>query len=124
MITTKILDVNIKTVFEERLLQKLRESKEFDSKKIANSPRAAGDIAQDIISEELPKCFPDGLINNYKSSFPRRAMEDVAFFDVDGNYFAVDIKTHNKSTDFNMPNLTSVDRLAKFYENDKTSSLS
>ena len=46
-------------------------------------------------------------------------MEDVAFFDVDGNYYAIDIKTHNKSTKFNMPNLISVERLARFYRDEK-----
>jgi hypothetical protein len=45
-------------------------------------------------------------------------MADVAITDVDGNYFNIDVKTHNKSTDFNMPNITSVDRLARFYEDD------
>ena len=49
----------------------------------------------------------------------RRAMADVAFSDSQGNYFVVDVKTHNRNTDFNMPNLTSVKRLADFYENDK-----
>jgi hypothetical protein len=30
----------------------------------------------------------------------------------------VDVKTHREETAFNMPNLTSVDRLARFYEDD------
>ena len=46
-------------------------------------------------------------------------MADLAFYDNDGNYFMIDIKTHNKNTSFNMPNLTSVERLARFYEDDK-----
>jgi len=45
-------------------------------------------------------------------------MEDLAFKDSDGNYYAVDVKTHNIGTDFNMPNLISVKRLATFYKND------
>lgn len=43
-------------------------------------------------------------------------MADFAFTDVDGNYYVVDSKTHNLGTSFNMPNLTSVERLARFYE--------
>ena len=42
-------------------------------------------------------------------------MEDIAFEDNDGNYYAVDVKTHNLSTQFNMPNLISVRRIANFY---------
>jgi hypothetical protein len=30
----------------------------------------------------------------------------------------VDVKTHREDTKFNMPNLTSVERLARFYEDD------
>jgi len=59
------------------------------------------------------------LIDEFSSNFARRAMEDVAFYDADGNYYAVDIKTHNLSTDFNMPNLISVERLARFYRDEK-----
>ena len=71
-----------------------------------------GDTVQEVIGEILLDCFPAGLIDNFSSDFTRRAMEDVAFCDIDGNYYAIDIKTHNKSTKFNMPNLISVERLA------------
>ncbi len=33
-------------------------------------------------------------------------------------YYVVDVKTHRTDTRFNMPNLISVERLARFYEND------
>src|SRR5213592_1319802 len=45
-------------------------------------------------------------------------MEDLAFNDQDDNYYGVDVKTHRTGTKFNMPNLTSVERLARFYESD------
>ena len=45
-------------------------------------------------------------------------MADMAFADPDNNYYVVDVKTHRLSTSFNMPNLTSVERLARFYEDD------
>lgn len=38
--------------------------------------------------------------------------------DGDGLYYIVDVKTHRSDTKFNMPNLTSVERLARFYEDD------
>ena len=41
-------------------------------------------------------------------------MEDFAFTDADNNYYAIDCKTHDIDTHFNMPNLISVRRLANF----------
>jgi len=55
------------------------------------------------------------LITKISSSFARRSMADLAFDDIAGNYYVVDIKTHNLNTNFNMPNLTSVERLARYY---------
>ena len=46
-------------------------------------------------------------------------MADLAFEDSEGFYYVVDVKTHRHDTKFNMPNLTSVERLARFYEDDK-----
>ena len=46
-------------------------------------------------------------------------MADLAFEDADAIYYVVDVKTHRLSTKFNMPNLTSVERLSRFYEDDK-----
>ena len=45
-------------------------------------------------------------------------MADLAFTDTEGMYSVVDVKTHREDTRFNMPNLTSVERLARFYESD------
>ena len=45
-------------------------------------------------------------------------MADVAFRDTEDFYCVVDVKTHREDTKFNMPNLTSVERLSRFYESD------
>ena len=45
-------------------------------------------------------------------------MADLAFTDRDGMYSVIDVKTHREDTQFNMPNLTSVRRLSRFYESD------
>ena len=45
-------------------------------------------------------------------------MADLAFTDREGFYSVIDVKTHRADTKFNMPNLTSVERLARFYESD------
>lgn len=53
-----------------------------------------------------------------RKDFARRAMADMAFTDIEGFHSMVDVKTHRENTDFNMPNLTSVRRLARLYESD------
>lgn len=85
----------------------------------SQSPRAVGDIAQTLIAENFEKVAPKGLIANYSKAFARRAMADLAFEDTENFYYVVDVKTHRMSSNFNMPNLTSVERLARFYEDDK-----
>lgn len=118
MINSEIFDEkNIKLV-EKNILNLLNNCGEFNSKYIASSPRSVGDLVQEVLGENMEKCFPQGLICNFNDKFARRAMADVAFLDNKENYFVVDVKTHNKNTDFNMPNLTSVERLARFYEED------
>lgn len=82
------------------------------------SPRAVGDAIQDLLSENIGEILGD-LAKEYSSDFARRAMADLAFFDKNGRYHIVDVKTHRLDTEFNMPNLTSVERLARFYEDDK-----
>lgn len=83
----------------------------------ADSTRAAGDAMQGIIEEGFQDILGD-LAGKYSDNFARRAMADLAFEDKAGNYYVVDVKTHREDTAFNMPNLTSVDRLARFYEDD------
>ena len=109
---------NLQTI-ETNLKKLLNDCKDFDNARIISSPRAVGDTVQEVLGEKMASCFPCGLIKEFNGSFARRAMADVAFTDASENYFVVDIKTHNKNTDFNMPNLTSVERLSRFYEDDK-----
>lgn len=82
-----------------------------------NSPRSVGDAVQVEIAENAMPSVLGKFGINVKDNFSRRSMEDLAFF-ADDKYYAVDVKTHNLSTDFNMPNLISVKRLANFYKND------
>ena len=91
--------------------------KDFLSNRTQNSPRAVGDAIESIIAENFKAILGD-LAGEYSSSFARRAMADLAFTDKDGFYYVVDVKTHRLDTKFNMPNLTSVERLSRFYEED------
>ena len=100
-----------------RVRDLLNEREDFMSPNTARSTRATGDAIEEILS----KSFDDILGNDcdeYSASFARRAMADLAFSDPDGLYYVVDVKTHREDTQFNMPNLTSVKRLARFYEED------
>lgn len=90
----------------------------FLSGSTARSPRAAGDAIQEIIEGEFGTILGT-LSSEYSANFARRAMADLAFRDVDGLYYIVDVKTHRMDTKFNMPNLTSVERLSRFYEDDQ-----
>lgn len=82
----------------------------------ADNPRTVGDAVQDFLAENFKNYFQPNVLKEYNSSFSRRSLEDFAFIDNEDNYYAVDCKTHNVDTVFNMPNLISVERLAHFYE--------
>lgn len=109
--THKYLDIASST------LEFLNEQEDFLSESTADSPRAVGDAIQEIISTEFKIIVGDDC-KEYSDTFARRSMADLAFKDNDGCYYIVDVKTHREDTSFNMPNLTSVERLARFYEDD------
>ena len=95
----------------------LNSQPDFLSTQTSTSTRATGDAIQSVLSENFQSLLGD-LCAEYSATFARRAMADLAFTDRDGLYYVVDVKTHRLETQFNMPNLTSVERLARFYEDD------
>jgi hypothetical protein len=95
----------------------LNKEKDFLSASTAGSTRAAGDAIQSLIETKFEQILGKHG-GNYSAGFARRAMADLAFEDNVGNYYVVDVKTHREETSFNMPNLISVARLARFYEDD------
>ncbi|MEN6357454.1 MAG: hypothetical protein ABFD83_10250 [Armatimonadota bacterium] len=97
----------------------LNQHDDFLSNVTAKSTRAVGDAIQDILAEHCEAILGREVCSTYSASFARRAMADLAFEDINGCYYVVDVKTHRESTKFNMPNLTSVERLARFYEDAK-----
>lgn len=103
---------------EKKISDFLNSQGDFLSPRTINSPRAVGDAIQDLLADNFDKILGD-LSSNYSSDFARRAMADLAFNDRDGNYYIVDVKTHRLDSNFNMPNLTSVERLARFYQDDR-----
>jgi hypothetical protein len=104
-------------IIQDKVLKLLNQHADFLSEDTAGSTRAAGDAIQSVIEDNFEKILGEHG-GEYSASFARRAMADLAFKDKVGNYYVVDVKTHREETAFNMPNLTSVDRLARFYEDD------
>ena len=101
----------------ESIKHHINSSPDFLSSQTANSTRAVGDALEMLVSEEFDAYLGDWC-RDYSSDFARRAMADLAFTDKEGFYSVVDVKTHREDTRFNMPNLISVERLARFYESD------
>lgn len=106
-----------KTV-QDKIKTFLNSQKDFLSTRTITSPRAVGDAIQSILADNL-ETLMEGYGVKYSISFARRAMADLAFYDASDFYYVVDVKTHRLDTVFNMPNLTSVERLTRFYEDDK-----
>ena len=104
-------------LIEQEIATLINAQPEFLSIRTAQSPRAVGDAIQDIMSEQFATILGD-LAGNYSASFARRAMADLAFTDTQNFYYVIDVKTHRTDTSFNMPNLISVERLTRFYEDD------
>lgn len=102
---------------EEKVKVLLNSYEDFLSISTARSTRAVGDAVQSIITENFLKILGD-LSSTYSAEFARRAMADLAFMSKDNFYHVVDVKTHRTDTKFNMPNLISVERLSRFYEDD------
>lgn len=103
---------------EKKIKNFLNSQADFLSPRTATSPRATGDAIQDLLADNF-KSILGKRVKEYSADFARRAMADLAFSDKEGFYYVIDVKTHRLDTYFNMPNLTSVERLARFYEDDK-----
>jgi hypothetical protein len=115
--TSQIFFTDERRRIEQRVKDLLNTNSDFLSASTASSPRAVGDAIQNIVADRFEEIL-GGACAEYSASFARRAMADLAFKDTDGLYYVVDVKTHRTTTQFNMPNLTSVERLTRFYEDD------
>lgn len=115
---SRLLEPAARAEVERALLERLQSEPERMSLRTAGSPRAVGDALDHRVADLLQEVL-SGRCSGYARAVSRRAMEDVSFQDLDGYHYAVDVKTHRSGTAFNMPNLTSVERLARFYEKDE-----
>lgn len=117
MIQSPLINVQKLTQIGENIQSFLNNQTDIMSKSTIASPRAVGDALQSLLEANFDTLLK-GDIKEYSSDFARRSMADLAFTDKSDFYHVVDVKTHRLDTVFNMPNLTSVERLSRFYEND------
>ena len=115
---SKIFYTDTYKELEKKIADFLNKQTDFLSPRTIDSPQAVGDAIEGILVENFGTILGD-LAKEYSAAFARRAMADCAFTDKDDFYYVVDVKTHRLDTKFNMPNLTSVERLSRFYEDDK-----
>lgn len=108
---------DVRRKIEADILELLNAQEDFLSNRTARSTRATGDAVEEILKDHFEDILGEWC-GEYAADFARRAMADFAFSDLAGFYYLVDVKTHRIGTGFNMPNLTSVRRLARLYEDD------
>ena len=114
---SRIFYTNIYKNIETGAQRLLNSHEAFLSPSTISSTRAVGDAIESILGDSFDTLLGD-LCKDYSATFARRAMADLAFTDIDDFYYVVDVKTHRTDTKFNMPNLTSVERLTRFYQDD------
>ena len=114
---SRIFSTNRFEDIAKRTKEFLNAHEDFLSPSTARSTRAVGDAIEGILGDHFQSILGEDCAE-YSANFARRAMADLAFKDRAGIYYVVDVKTHREETKFNMPNLTSVERLARFYEDD------
>jgi len=116
-VKSEIFYTNAYKKIESKISSFLNKYPDFLSKDTISSTRATGDAIQHVLEANFEGMLGD-FCKDYSASFARRAMADLAFSDRKDLCYVVDVKTHRLETKFNMPNLTSVERLARFYEDD------
>lgn len=80
-----------------------------------SSVRTAGDSIEHKICSNLPDALGKEFVDDFTLPSSRKSMEDVKFT-VSGCEYTIDVKTHNIDTKFNMPNLTAVTNILKYFE--------
>ena len=76
----------------------------------------------DIIEQDVSRIILNLKSRIIKESYEaksKRSIEDVGLITKDYDDVKIDIKTHDTESELSMPNLISISRLKKFYENDR-----
>jgi len=80
--------------------------------------RGIADIVEVIVSDIILNLKHQSIKELYEAK-SKRSIEDVGLVTTDYDDIKIDIKTHDSESDLSMPNLISISRLKKFYENDR-----
>ena len=87
------------------------------SKYSITSTRNVGDTIQNYLGD---KCFPELLkkysVTDVVNHTGGKDFPDITFTH-GGIEYVIDVKTQRENTKFNMPNITSLERIKKFYTN-------
>jgi hypothetical protein len=78
--------------------------------------RTVGDLIESKVTEILSN-FDSELISEKRAPRSKKSIEDVTLVSRGISYY-IDPKTHDKNSDFSMPNLTSVDKIKKLFSTD------
>lgn len=105
------IENNIKLLLNEDNLIKERLSR--------NDHRSIGNIIEEKIKRNSQDIFPKNLISNIGLKPSKKSMSDLICLSSDGYLHNIDVKTHMENTTFNMPNITSVEKLIDLYKSDK-----
>ena len=80
--------------------------------------RGIADLIEVIVSDIILNLKDQSIKESYEAK-SKRSIEDVGLITRDYDNIKIDIKTHDSESDLSMPNLISISRIKKFYENDK-----
>jgi len=104
-------------VIEKSIADLLNRQSDVFNQYSINNPRSVGGAIEKLLVDKFSEII-DSVLYDYKiTDASRKSLGDFEFTDHDGFRYIVDVKTHRFDTTFNMPNLTSVRRLATLYEN-------
>jgi hypothetical protein len=78
--------------------------------------RTVGDLIESKVTEILSNSDSE-LISEKRAPRSKKSIEDVTLVSNGVSYY-IDPKTHDKDSDFSMPNLTSVDKIKKLFSTD------
>ena len=104
---------NIKNYLTELITENLQDFDLVDG----GQQRTIGDLVEKkVIEIVLQNQSP--IINEVKLSTGKKSMEDVSVVS-NGVTYMLDPKSHNVDSEFSMPNLSSISRIKKLFDNDK-----
>jgi len=106
---------------KDLILNSLNDNLESFTIDEGSEQRTVGDLVEYKVKSIIMGLTDNNLIKECLEPRSKRSIEDVTVVGEDGVFNYVDSKTHNKDSEFSMPNLTSVERLRKLLIDDTKS---